>query len=88
MASHRLHFGIFVTLVLVDARFEIHLITSGLFFALIKTFTIPSDLPDCTNGLGLCDIFGSGCEGFYTAWNRAIRHIYNLQRTLDNILLD
>jgi hypothetical protein len=29
-------------------------------------------------GSGLWDIFGSGCDGFYRAWNRAIRQIYNL----------
>ena len=32
-------------------------------------------------GSGLWDIFGSGCDGFYTAWNRAIRQIYNLPWT-------
>ena len=32
-------------------------------------------------GSGLWDIFGSGCEGFYTAWNRAVRQIFNLPWT-------
>ena len=32
-------------------------------------------------GSGLWDIFGSYCDGFYTAWDRAIRQIYNLPWT-------
>ena len=32
-------------------------------------------------GSGLWDLFGPDCEGFYTAWNRAIRQIFNLPWT-------
>ena len=35
-------------------------------------------------GSGLLDLFGLDCEGFYTAWNRAIRQIFNLPWTLDS----
>ena len=32
-------------------------------------------------GSGLWDLFGPDCEGFYTAWNRAIRQIFDLPWT-------
>jgi hypothetical protein len=32
-------------------------------------------------GSGLWDLFGHDCEGFYTAWNRAIRQIFDLPWT-------
>ena len=40
-------------------------------------------------GSGLWDLFGSNCEGFYTAWNRAIRQIstYHGQLTATGLSL-